>query len=118
VPELPDIALYVDALEARVGGRRLLEIRLRSPFVLRTVEPSIREAEGRLVRRVRRLAKRIVIELEEELFLVIHLMKLGRLRWIGETSRTRPPAAKVLLASARFDGGTLHLVEMGAKKRA
>lgn len=115
MPELPDITVYVEALRPRIVGRTLESIRLRSPFVLRSVQPSYREAEGRRVQGVRRLAKRIVLELSGELYIAVHLMKLGRLKWV---EKGKGPGGKVLLASFAFCSGTLHLVEIGSKKRA
>ena len=118
VPELPDITVYVDALRARICGRTLQTVNLRSPFVLRTVSPPLREAEGKRVRAVSRLGKRIVITLDDDLHLLLHLMKLGRLRWTDDRTRARAPGGKVLLCSLVFEGGALHLIEIGPKKRA
>ena len=115
MPELPDVTVYVEAIERRVAGRRLEEIRLTSPFVLRTALPPIAAAQGRRVAGVRRLGKRIVIELEGELFLVLHLMIAGRLRW--QERRTRPPA-RITLATFGFDTGMLVFTEAGTRKRA
>ena len=115
MPELPDVAVYVEALERRVIGHRLEEIRLNSPFVLRTVVPPIAEAQGRRVTGVRRLGKRIVIALEGELFLVLHLMIAGRLRWLPRG--TKPPA-RITLAIFAFDTGVLAFTEAGTRKRA
>ncbi|HZJ71115.1 MAG TPA: DNA-formamidopyrimidine glycosylase family protein, partial [Planctomycetota bacterium] len=81
MPELPDVTVYVERLEALTRGRVLRQVRLKSPFLLRTVEPPLATAHGRAVRGVSRLGKRIVLALEGELFLVIHLMIAGRLRW-------------------------------------
>ena len=115
MPELPDILAYIRALEARVKGRCLQKIRLNSPFLLRTVSPSPRELEGKRVLGLRRIGKRIVFELEDDLFLVIHLMIAGRLHW-------KPPGAKVAgkvgLAAFDFENGTLTLTEASPKKRA
>ena len=115
MPELPDIVVYVEALERRILGQPLERVRLASPFVLRSVDPPVREAEGRRVVAVRRLGKRIGLALEGELFVVIHLMIAGRLRW-------RPPGAKtpgrIGLAAFDFPGGTLLLTEAGSKRRA
>jgi len=83
MPELPDIAAYLSALEQRIVGRRLLRIRLGSPFLLRTVQPPLSDAEGQTVRELRRIGKRIAIGLENDLWLVIHLMIAGRLHWRG-----------------------------------
>jgi formamidopyrimidine-DNA glycosylase len=115
VPELPDVTLYVEALERRIVGRRLKEIRLTSPFVLRTAVPPIGDAHGRRVAGVRRLGKRIVIELEGALFLVLHLMIAGRLRWLLPGAR---PPARITLATFIFDAGVLVFTEAGTRKRA
>ena len=115
MPELPDVTVYVERLVPRVVGQPLLGIRLANPFVLRSVVPAVQEAHGKTVRGVRRIGKRIVLALEGDLFLVIHLMIAGRLRW-------RAPDAKLpgKLAHAAFDfpTGTLLLTEAGTKKRA
>jgi formamidopyrimidine-DNA glycosylase len=115
MPELPDIAAYLSALEDRIVGQRLIRVRLASAFLLRTVEPPIASAEGRMVRGVRRIGKRIAIGLEGDLWLVLHLMIAGRLHW-------RPPEAKVAgrqsLAAFDFPNGSLILTEAGAKRRA
>jgi formamidopyrimidine-DNA glycosylase len=115
MPELPDVAVYVEALERRVVGHRLEEIRLNSPFVLRTVVPPVAEAQGRRVTGVRRLGKRIVIALEGEIFLVLHLMIAGRLRWLARGIR---PPARITLATFAFDTGVLAFTEAGTRKRA
>ena len=83
MPELPDLSIYLEHLDRRITGERLEDIRLASPFVLRTVSPSIEELRGRRVTGFRRLAKQIVFALEEDCFIVIHLMVAGRLRWHG-----------------------------------
>jgi formamidopyrimidine-DNA glycosylase len=115
VPELPDVTVYVEALTARIVGQPLAAVRLASPFLLRSVDPPIATAVGRTVRGVRRLGKRVVVELEGALFLVLHLMIAGRLHW-------RPPAAKVPgkvgLAAFDFPTGTLTVTEAGTRKRA
>lgn len=115
MPELPDIVVYCEALEARIGGTVLEAIRLASPFVLRSVDPPIATLHGRTVVAVRRMGKRIVIDMGDELFLAIHLMIAGRLRW-------RPKGARVPgrlgLAAFDFGGGTVLLTEAGTKKRA
>ena len=115
MPELPDVTVYVEALERRVIGHRLEEIHLNSPFVLRTVAPPLGEAQGRRVAAVRRLGKRIVIALEGELFLVLHLMIAGRLRWLAEKAK---PPARITLATFAFDNGVLAFTEAGTRKRA
>ena len=115
MPELPDVVVYVEALAQRIVGQRLEQIRLISPFVLRTALPPIADAAGRRAVAVRRLGKRIVIELEGELLLVLHLMIAGRLRWL-------PPGAKaparITLAILAFDSGALVFTEAGTRKRA
>ncbi|HET9635766.1 MAG TPA: DNA-formamidopyrimidine glycosylase family protein [Gemmatimonadaceae bacterium] len=115
MPELPDITVYIEALEARVVGQPLERIRIAKPFLLRSVDPPISAANGKKVGGVRRMGKRIVLELEDDLFLVIHLMIAGRLRW-------QPGGAKVPgklgLAAFDFPNGTLILTEAGSKRRA
>lgn len=116
MPELPDITIYLEALEERVLGERLEKARLKSPFLLRSVEPSVREVEGRPVRELRRLGKRIVFCFDDELFLVFHLMIAGRFRW-----KTKPGAGipgRLGLAAFDFPVGTLLLTEASKKKRA
>lgn len=115
MPELPDIELYLHALRPRVVGQRLQRIRLASPFLVRSVDPPIYTADGKLVTGLRRLGKRVVIEMEEELFLVIHLMIAGRFRW--KEPGTKVPG-KVGLAAFDFPNGTLLLTEAGSKRRA
>ncbi len=117
VPELPDVVVYVETLKARIGGRVLEQVHLRSPFVLRSVDPPIDAITGRTVKGVRRLGKRIVLEFDEDLFLVIHLMIAGRLRW-RDAGRALGMGPKIVQASFAFDGGTLFLTEAGSKKRA
>jgi formamidopyrimidine-DNA glycosylase len=115
MPELPDILLYVDALSARVTGEALERIRIGNPFVLRSVEPPLRAFEGRRVVALHRLGKRLVFEFEGELFLVLHLMIAGRLRWRDPGAAI---AAKVGLAAFDFARGTVLLTEAGARKQA
>lgn len=115
---MPDVTLYVEALTSRIVGARLEQFLLRSPFVLRTVEPSYREMVGRRVEGVRRIGKRIIVGLEGERFIAIHLMRLGRFRWADPGKKAKNASGKVLLATFVFETGTLHLVEMGPKKRA
>lgn len=115
MPELPDIALYLHALTPRVLGERLERIRLASPFVLRSTAPSVSEIEGRVVRELRRLGKRIVFAFDDEYAMVLHLMIAGRLRW--RPPGTRPPG-KVGLAAFDFPAGTLLFTEASAKHRA
>lgn len=115
MPELPDIVLYLDALSPRILGQRLAGVRLASPFLVRSIDPPITQAPGRTVTGLRRLGKRIVIALEPDFALVIHLMIAGRLRW-------RPPGAaipgRIGLAAFDFPAGTLLLTEAGSKRRA
>ena len=115
MPELPDVTIYLEALQSRLLGKTLRKVRLGSPFVLRTVEPSPRELEGRTVIELRRLGKRIAFGFEDELFLVIHLMIAGRFKWL-EPGAKMP--GKLGLAALDFDDGTLLLTEAGSKKRA
>jgi formamidopyrimidine-DNA glycosylase len=115
VPELPDVTVYVEALERHVVGRALLRVRMASPFLLRSVQPPIQAVDGRRVLGVTRLGKRIAIELEGELFLVLHLMIAGRLRW-RDAGVAIP--AKVGLAAFDFENGTVLLTEAGSKKQA
>jgi len=115
VPELPDLECYVEALERHAGGQRLERIRVVSPSLLRSVEPPLAAAEGRRVTGVRRLAKRIVIGLEEDLFLVLHLMIAGRLRWRPRSARS---PGKRGLATLDFENGTLLVTEASTRKRA
>jgi formamidopyrimidine-DNA glycosylase len=115
MPELPDIIVYIENLESRIQGRTLDRIRLLNPFVLRTAIPPISSAEGRKVLGLRRLGKRIAIRLEGDLFLVLHLMVAGRLRWFEGTARL---PGKIALAAFEFDNGTLVFTEAGSKRRA
>jgi len=111
MPELPDLAAYLDSLDRRVAGRRLIALRIASPFLLRTAVPSISTIEGRKVAGLRRLGKRIVFAFEGELFLVLHLMIAGRLQWPAKKGRNT-------LAIFEFEDGTLSLTEAGSKRRA
>jgi formamidopyrimidine-DNA glycosylase len=115
VPELPDVAIYLEALEARVLGHTLEKVRLANPFVLRTVEPAPSDLAGKKVIALRRLGKRIVFVFEDELFLVIHLMIAGRFKWLLPGAKI---PGKLGLAALDFDNGTLILTEAGSKRRA
>jgi formamidopyrimidine-DNA glycosylase len=115
VPELPDVLLYIERLEPRIVGEKLEKIRLGSPFLLRTVDPPIRAAEGKSVTGLGRLGKRIAIGLEGDLHLVIHLMIAGRLRWRDRGAKL---ARKLGLAAFDFSSGTLLLTEASTQKRA
>jgi formamidopyrimidine-DNA glycosylase len=112
LPELPDLTVYLESLAARIVNRRLLHARLLNPFLLRTAVPPLAAAEGRKVESIHRLGKRIVVGLEDELYLVLHLMVAGRLRWDAKTPK------RITLARFEFDGGTLSLTESGSKRRA
>ncbi len=115
MPELPDIAIYLEALEARVLDRTLEKLRLASPFILRTVDPAPAELAGKRVDSLRRLGKRIVFGFEGELFLVLHLMIAGRLKWLAKEAKV---PGKIGLAAFDFENGTLVLTEAGSKRRA
>jgi formamidopyrimidine-DNA glycosylase len=115
MPELPDVVVYIEALERRVIGRTLDHVRLLSPFVLRTAVPPVLSVEGKHVAALRRVGKRIVLELEGELFLVLHLMVAGRLRWLSPG--TKPPG-RITLAVFEFADGSLAFTEAGTKRRA
>jgi formamidopyrimidine-DNA glycosylase len=115
VPELPDVEVYREALEARVRGQPLERVRLASPFLLRTADPPVAAAEGRRVLAVARLGKRLVLELEGDLFLALHLMIAGRLHWKERGARL---PGKVGLAALDFPDGTLTLTEAGSRRRA
>ena len=115
MPELPDIAAYIEALEPRVVGETLERVRIGNPFLLRTIEPPVASAEGRGVLELRRIGKRIAIGVEGGVWLVLHLMIAGRLHW-------RPPNSKLAgrqnLAAFDFANGTLTLTEAGSQRRA
>ena len=115
MPELPDIELYLHALRPRIVGHRLEAIRLASPFLLRSIDPTVDEIVTRAVSGVRRIGKRVVWELEGGVFVVIHLMIAGRFRWGAPGA---PIPAKVGLAAFDFDNGTLLLTEAGSKRQA
>jgi len=123
VPELPDIELYLHALQSRIVGQRLERIRLASPFLVRSFDPPIDQANGKTILALRRLGKRVVWEIEGDLFLVIHLMIAGRFKWATEgaegSDKPRPKIpGKVGLAAFDFENGTLVLTEAGSKRRA
>ena len=115
MPELPDVTVYIEALEARVRGHVLQRVKLLNPFILRTAVPPIASAEGKRVTGLRRVGKRIVLELEGALYLVLHLMIAGRLRWLQ--GKDKPPG-RITLALLEFDNGTLAFTEAGTKRRA
>jgi formamidopyrimidine-DNA glycosylase len=115
VPELPDIAAYIAALEPRVVGERLESVRIGTPFLLRTIRPAVSDAEGRTVREIRRIGKRIALGVEGDIWLVIHLMIAGRLHWKPREAKT---GGRNNLAAFVFPKGMLTLTEAGAKRRA
>jgi formamidopyrimidine-DNA glycosylase len=115
MPELPDVTVYIERLQIRLRGARLARIRLMHPFVLRSVTPPLSAAEGRKVVGVRRIGKRIVFELEGALFVVLHLMIAGRLRWLPKDKK---PRGRIALAAFEFEDGRLILTEAGTKRRA
>ncbi len=115
MPELPDLTVYLESLAARIANRRLARVRLLNPFLLRTALPPIARVEGRKVLNLRRLGKRIVVGLEDELYLVLHLMIAGRLRWIEGNNKA---PARITLALFEFDNGVLAFTEAGTKRRA
>src|SRR5262245_35962094 len=117
VPELPDVSVYIDALAERIVGRRLDRVVLRSPFVLRSVEPPLESIHGAIVQSIRRVGKRIVLVFDEGFFLVSQLMIAGRMRW-REPGEKPGIGSKLLLAVFEFENGTLLFTEAGSKKRA
>jgi formamidopyrimidine-DNA glycosylase len=114
MPELPDVTVYVEALRERIAGHRFERALIRGPFLLRSVDPPLAATEGKLVREVRRIGKRIAIGLEDDLWLVLHLMIAGRLHWKARGAKLGPKA----LAAFEFDSGTLSLTEAGSQHRA
>jgi formamidopyrimidine-DNA glycosylase len=115
VPELPDITIYLDALNSRVPGQTLTRVRIASPFLLRTAVPPIASCEGQKVIALRRIGKRIAFGFQNGLWLVLHLMIAGRLHWRAGLVKL---AGKQNLAAFEFSNGTLTLTEAGTKKRA
>ncbi len=114
MPEFPDITVYIQALEQRIQGQTLQRVQLGSPFLLRTTQPPITRVEGRKVVKLRRLGKRICIGLEDDLWLVLHLMIAGRLHWHERAVK----ASRMRLAVFDFTSGTLSLTEAGTQRRA
>jgi formamidopyrimidine-DNA glycosylase len=114
LPELPDVTVYVEALERRVVGQPILALDVHTPFLLRTVDPPLSSLGGRRVEGVRRLGKRIVFDVESDLHLVLHLMIAGRLHWLATGKRV----PRTVLATVEFPNGKLTLTEAGSKKRA
>jgi formamidopyrimidine-DNA glycosylase len=115
MPELPDIAVYTERLADKVQGRVLQRVKVLHPFLLRTAVPPLSQAEGRTVAGIERLGKRVVLALDNGLFLVIHLMIAGRLRWLPPGGK---PPGKISLAVFEFDSGSLVLTEAGSQRRA
>ena len=115
MPELPDIVVYIEALQKRIVGQRLDHIRIASPFLLRTAIPPVTDAEGKTVVRLRRIGKRICIGFDKEIWLVLHLMIAGRLHWRKRDAKLSPPRG---LAAFDFANGTLLWTEAGSQKRA
>jgi formamidopyrimidine-DNA glycosylase len=115
LPELPDVTVYVECITAKLSGRTIERVRIASPFVVRSVDPPIGDVEGKTVREVRRIGKRIALGLDDDLWIVIHLMIAGRFRWLK-------PGAKIPgrlgLAVFDFENGTLLLTEAGTQRRA
>ena len=115
MPELPDIVVYIEALEQRILGQRLERAQIASPFLLRSIDPPVSAAIGQKVRELRRVGKRIGIGFENDVWLVLHLMIAGRLHWV--TKKVKPDGRRTL-AAFEFDAGTLTLTEAGSQKRA
>jgi formamidopyrimidine-DNA glycosylase len=115
VPELPDVTVYVELISAKTVGRRIDHVRVSNPFVVRSFDPPIREVEGRTVREVRRIGKRIAIGLDDDLWIVIHLMIAGRFRWLKPNAKI---PGRLGLAAFDFENGTLVLTEAGTQRRA
>jgi formamidopyrimidine-DNA glycosylase len=115
MPELPDIVVYIEALEPRILGRTLERAQIASPFLLRSIDPPVSAAIGHKVRELRRVGKRIAIRFENDVWLVLHLMIAGRLHWV--TKKVKPDGRRTL-AAFEFDSGTLTLTEAGSQKRA
>jgi formamidopyrimidine-DNA glycosylase len=117
MPELPDVTVYKESLERHVVGRVLEEIKVLTPFLLRSYEPPLTEFHGREVRGIRRIGKRLVLAFDDELFLVLHLMIAGRLRW-RRTGAKLGMGGKIVVATFHFAHGTLYFTEAGTRKRA
>jgi formamidopyrimidine-DNA glycosylase len=115
VPELPDITVYVESLEDRIVSHVLERVRVANPFLVRSVEPALIEVHGKRVTEIRRIGKRIAIGLEDNLWIVIHLMIAGRFRWLPSGAKV---PGKIGLAAFDFDNGSLVLTEAGSTRRA
>src|SRR5882672_8304822 len=115
MPELPDVEVYVEKVAQLAAGHTLRRIVVLNPFFLRTVDPAPAEFAGRQLRATRRIGKRVVLEFEDELFVVLHLMIAGRLRWLAPGKK---PPGRIALANFEFDNGLLVVTEAGSKRRA
>ncbi len=115
MPELPDITVYIEALDRRITGRKLLQAQIASPFLLRTIEPPVEACVGHTVSAIRRVGKRIAIGFDNDIWLVLHLMIAGRLHWF---EKAKKPDGRRTLAAFLFDSGCLTLTEAGSQKRA
>jgi formamidopyrimidine-DNA glycosylase len=115
VPELPDVEVYIEKVAAVAGGQALARLTILNPFLLRTVDPRPADFVGKRLRGTRRIGKRVVLEFDDELFAVLHLMIAGRLRWFAVG---RKPPGRIALAAFEFENGTLVLTEAGSKRRA
>jgi formamidopyrimidine-DNA glycosylase len=120
MPELPDITVYIEALEQRILNRTLERVLIGGPFLLRTAEPPVTAVHGRTVRELRRIGKRIAIGFDNDVWLVLHLMIAGRLHWVdsAKVDRAKMPDGRRTLAAFDFDSGRLTLTEAGSRKRA
>jgi formamidopyrimidine-DNA glycosylase len=119
MPELPDITIYIEALEQRILNRTLNRVLIGGPFLLRTADPPVSAVEGRAVRELRRVGKRIAIGFDNDVWLVLHLMIAGRLHWFAPgNAKPKPPDGRRTLAAFDFDSGTMTLTEAGSRKRA
>lgn len=121
MPELPDINVYCDSIESRMQGEKVLSVKVLNPFLLRTVEPAVTDIEGRALKRVTRLGKRLVLSYDKDLHMVIHLMIAGRFRWIDKKPgkvNPKPPGGKLSLMGIETEHGFLYLTEAGSKRRA
>jgi formamidopyrimidine-DNA glycosylase len=115
MPELPDVTVYVESIVAKTLGKKIEKIRVTSPFVVRSVDPPISEAQGKTVREVRRIGKRIAIGIDDDIWIVIHLMIAGRFRWLKPGAKL---PGRLGLAAFDFENGTLLLTEAGTQRRA
>src|SRR5665213_1935937 len=115
MPELPDITVYIEALDQRISGHTLIQAQIASPFLLRTIEPPVNACVGHKVSSLRRVGKRIAIGFDNDVWLVLHLMIAGRLHWF---EKAKKPDGRRTLAAFLFDNGCLTLTEAGSQKRA